>query len=442
MSKFAAWATKWTPNNHGIRLQAPGVEKHQQRQQIAFDGKETYYLGSVVHVSSTEPGWDAVGLLDQKPNTVWSSVRSPTEEANEWFAFWWPDRQRVNLLELTPRRSTDGKAYCFPKKVQIHYAAGPNNWQLVREVDLNDPPPLDPGTQPGSVLVSLDRTIETDGLRVTAKQLRIDDWNHYYFQMAGVRACYRTLTFDESRAKASAEEFPEHLFFFGDEPDTYLPADVYACVYDKFVASIKSGSRSAKVSPAGFTFDNDIYGSSYTAYAEKFYEAKHTPVDEWRFHRFYSQQDYPTWEARVKEAETWSVDHGAPMVLGSFDSPGVSKDVEMRGYQWQAMEMISRESHIVEAVWWSYDWPDPPELDHRLVNPDETLTEDGKSFVSFDMLNRVWGSGLGNWSWERSRAVAGDFRGRGRDDIAVFYNYDNDDTALFLFGDDSEFRPI
>jgi hypothetical protein len=44
-----------------------------------------------------------------------------------------------------------------------------------------------------------------------------------------------------------------------------------------------------------------------------------------------------------------------------------------------------------------------------------------------------WDSGVGNWDWTRTRPVAGDFDGDGKADVAVFYNYDNGLTRLFLF---------
>jgi hypothetical protein len=45
----------------------------------------------------------------------------------------------------------------------------------------------------------------------------------------------------------------------------------------------------------------------------------------------------------------------------------------------------------------------------------------------------AWDSGTGNWDWNRTRPVAGDFDGDGKQDAAAFYNYDNGHTRLFLF---------
>ena len=54
----------------------------------------------------------------------------------------------------------------------------------------------------------------------------------------------------------------------------------------------------------------------------------------------------------------------------------------------------------------------------------------GSGFLAPQLL---WYSGVTNWSWERSQPVVGDFNGDGVTDIAVFYDYGSDDTALFSF---------
>jgi hypothetical protein len=48
-------------------------------------------------------------------------------------------------------------------------------------------------------------------------------------------------------------------------------------------------------------------------------------------------------------------------------------------------------------------------------------------------LNKVWVSGAGTWGWERTKPLTGDFNGDGSDEIAAFYNYPNDNTGLFTF---------
>jgi len=45
----------------------------------------------------------------------------------------------------------------------------------------------------------------------------------------------------------------------------------------------------------------------------------------------------------------------------------------------------------------------------------------------------VWDSGPGNWSWEGSNLIAGDFNGDGKDDIAVIYGYGGSQTRSFVF---------
>ena len=44
-----------------------------------------------------------------------------------------------------------------------------------------------------------------------------------------------------------------------------------------------------------------------------------------------------------------------------------------------------------------------------------------------------WNSGPGNWAWESTKLVEGDFNGDGKADVGAFYNYGNGDTALSIF---------
>jgi len=375
MSKFAAWAQNLALNNHGIRLQAYGVTPGQARQAIPFSTLDTFFCGVDVEAGSTlpSPDWDERHIIDGDPSTVWSSARSSSPNANIYFAFWW-GKQCVNGLELTPRRLHDGTALCFPSRIEIRASVGPNNWQFIGSFALDNPVP---GSQ--SVIIPFDCTVEADGFMVSARQLRPDDNGSYYFQMAGARARYRSLDFNEAATHSLAAQFPTTLFFFGDEPNSggnSLPADEYARVYGKFVAAIKSGSPIARVSPAGIC-------ECDTAYADYFVKANNSPVDEWRFHKFYWPERYSAWETAVRNAIAWCRDHGAPMVLGSFGSPAPElAEMDMRQYQQQAMTMIAQESNIVEAVWWSFDHFNGDDSGHLLVMPDGTLTKDGELFVS------------------------------------------------------------
>jgi hypothetical protein len=373
MSKFAAWAYG-SPPVLGIRLQFFGVTSQQQRQYIGFGISESFFIGYAVHVSSTvsaPAGFDASNLIDQNPNTSWSSAAHATADGDEEFAFWFA-KQRVNFLELTPRRIS-GKAYAFPQTIKIFYSAGPNNWQFVREVGLNNP---EDGSE--SVLISLDQTVETDGLLVHATKLRADDFHNYYFQMAGVRAGYRTLTFSEDDAKNAAIQLPSSLFFLGDEPDLHLPADEYARTYERFVQAVKSGSASARVSPTGFTFANSIYGSVLTDYAQKFFDSNHAPVDEWRFHYFSGDAD--CYDTVYSPLAGWSALHGGkPLVLGSFGMVGVPANTDVTPALKKQMSGIKGDTRIAEAVYWSYNYDGT----HRLLNDnDSALSTDGQTFLA------------------------------------------------------------
>jgi hypothetical protein len=49
---------------------------------------------------------------------------------------------------------------------------------------------------------------------------------------------------------------------------------------------------------------------------------------------------------------------------------------------------------------------------------------------------RTWVTNPGGWGWNRSKLTAGDFNGDGRAEIAVLYDYSNDVTGLWLFNSD------
>jgi hypothetical protein len=48
-------------------------------------------------------------------------------------------------------------------------------------------------------------------------------------------------------------------------------------------------------------------------------------------------------------------------------------------------------------------------------------------------VNKVWQTGAGHWALSSSIPLAGDFDGDGKDDIAVFYDYGGGHTRIFLF---------
>ena len=50
----------------------------------------------------------------------------------------------------------------------------------------------------------------------------------------------------------------------------------------------------------------------------------------------------------------------------------------------------------------------------------------------FDVA-KTWSSGPNNWTWSNTRPVAADIDGDGKAEICAFYNYGNDDTGLLMF---------
>lgn len=55
--------------------------------------------------------------------------------------------------------------------------------------------------------------------------------------------------------------------------------------------------------------------------------------------------------------------------------------------------------------------------------------------------NQVWISGKGNSDWSNSKVITGDFQGSGKSEIAVLYDYGNEQTGLWLFSNGSNFQP-
>lgn len=68
-----------------------------------------------------------------------------------------------------------------------------------------------------------------------------------------------------------------------------------------------------------------------------------------------------------------------------------------------------------------------------LGNSQSTLSSFSSETPSSLQPIRAWTSGAGHWDWNRSREVSGDFNGDGHGDFASFYNYDQGQTGLWLF---------
>ncbi|MFZ3062472.1 MAG: hypothetical protein WA148_01860, partial [Actinomycetota bacterium] len=49
------------------------------------------------------------------------------------------------------------------------------------------------------------------------------------------------------------------------------------------------------------------------------------------------------------------------------------------------------------------------------------------------LTTSMWNSGAGNWDWSRSKLTANYFNGDANGDVAILYNYGGDSTGLWLF---------
>jgi hypothetical protein len=70
---------------------------------------------------------------------------------------------------------------------------------------------------------------------------------------------------------------------------------------------------------------------------------------------------------------------------------------------------------------------------YNYSNVDSGLFTFTSTGTGFSAPVKNWESGEGNWNWDRSKIVAGDFTGDGKADIAALYNYGNVDSAVFTF---------
>jgi hypothetical protein len=120
----------------------------------------------------------------------------------------------------------------------------------------------------------------------------------------------------------------------------------------------------------------------YNAYRQRY--GSPPPVNEWRFHDFglrYVQGDMNGWWGRIDQLASWSVAHGANMVLGAWgfhgwrEGPGPYQE-----HLKQAMGRILNDPRINGAVYWSYEsWAG--EL-HYLANSDGSLTPEGVTYAN------------------------------------------------------------
>ena len=199
-----------------------------------------------------------------------------------------------------------------------------------------------------------------------------------------------------------AKANPGRLYINGDEPDQYCTEPYeYAGIYKNFVEAVRAEDPTARFSPAGFAEPNDrccpvpadepcrqrmhsigYADQFYNAYLQRYGEAP--PVDEWRFHDFglaFATGDLNGWWSRVNEEATWSVAHGAKMVLGGMGFHGWKEPApEYQEHLKQAIGRVMNDTRINEAVYWSYEsWVGEA---HYLANGDGSLTSAGQTYAN------------------------------------------------------------
>jgi hypothetical protein len=191
------------------------------------------------------------------------------------------------------------------------------------------------------------------------------------------------------------------LYIVGDEPDQwcFTPSD-YATIYHDFVGTVRGVDPTARFSPAGFSEPNDhccppddkvcqtnVHSISY---ADQFYKAyvqmygAPPPVNEWRFHDFglaFAKGDISGWWGRIDREASWSVSHGANMVLGAWSFTGwIEPPAAAQEHMKQAISLLMNDKRINGAVYWTREpWINSP---HPLVDGDGNLTPEGQTFVN------------------------------------------------------------
>jgi hypothetical protein len=203
---------------------------------------------------------------------------------------------------------------------------------------------------------------------------------------------------------AFARAHPGRLYIVGDEPDQVCSRPVdYAVVYHDFVVGIRNADPTARVSPSGFAEPNykccplpdDVPAPCWSqkhsiGFAEDFYNeyirlyGSPPRVDEWRFHDFGLRSqlgDMEGWWAGIDRKATWSVAHGAKMVLGAWGLLGWREDAgPYQEHLKQAMGRIMNDSRINGAVYWALEqWAGEH---HYLMNPDGSLTPEGQTYAN------------------------------------------------------------
>ena len=195
---------------------------------------------------------------------------------------------------------------------------------------------------------------------------------------------------------------PGRLYINGDEPDQYCIAPYeYAGIYRHFVTTVRGVDPTARFSPAGVAEPNDrccpepvqeecrqrnhsigYMSQFYDAYIQRF--GSPPPVSEWRFHDFglpFAPGDMEGWWARIDRQATWSVSHGANMVLGAWAFHRWKEaGAQYPEYMKVAMGRLMSDPRINQAVYWSYEsWAGEA---HYLANEDGSLTLAGRTLVN------------------------------------------------------------
>ncbi len=125
--------------------------------------------------------WPAEAVLDNDPNSCYSSQGLGNNNPNsDFLAVWLVKQEIVNTLKLTARMQ-DGVALAFPYVYDIHVTSADNS-QWVHVGTFTNQPDAN-----GNVNINLPQVYKTYGVLITPRDLGADDFGNNYIQMCGVQ---------------------------------------------------------------------------------------------------------------------------------------------------------------------------------------------------------------------------------------------------------------
>ncbi|MFC5403308.1 discoidin domain-containing protein [Cohnella soli] len=133
-----------------------------------------------VSQSSMTSGWEGYKVLDDNPDTAWSSIGHASAASTEWVAI---DTGAVNsfdAIKVTPRALN---GYGFPVDFKFQSSNNGTTWTDITGAAYTAYP--NPGT--ATQTFKFDSTVNARYIRIYATKLSADQYGNYYMQIADVK---------------------------------------------------------------------------------------------------------------------------------------------------------------------------------------------------------------------------------------------------------------